>query len=227
MKNAYSYLRVSGKSQIEGDGFPRQRAKISEYALIQNVALIREFVEEGVSGTKNEFDRPALAALFEAVKHPVNGGGVSLVLVERADRLARDNMVSEILLDKFRKMGVTVIAAECGTDLTVSDDPTKKMFRQMLGIFAEYEKSCLVAKLRCARVRMKSQTGRCEGQKPYGALPGEQTIVDSIIMLRKKGLSFVRVADCLNTEGLKPRNGGVWHGTVVRRILNRSLAVKT
>ena len=223
MKTAYSYLRVSGKSQIEGGGFPRQRAKISEYALIQNVALIREFVEGGVSGTKNEFDRPALAALFEAVKL----NGVSLVLVERADRLARDNMVSEILLDKFRKMGVTVIAAECGTDLTVSDDPTKKMFRQMLGIFAEYEKSCLVAKLRCARVRMKSQTGRCEGQKPYGALPGEQTIVDSIIMLRKKGLSFVRVADCLNTEGLKPRNGGVWHGTVVRRILNRSLAVKT
>lgn len=223
MKTAYSYLRVSGKSQIEGDGFPRQRAKISEYALIQNVTLVREFVEEGVSGTKNEFDRPALAALFEAVK--LNGGD-SLVLVERADRLARDNMVSEILLDKFRKMGVTVIAAECGTDLTVSDDPTKKMFRQMLGIFAEYEKSCLVAKLRCARVRMKSQTGRCEGQKPYGELPGEQTIVDSIITLRKKGLSFVRVADCLNTHGLKPRNGGVWHGTVVRRILNRSLAVK-
>jgi hypothetical protein len=29
---AVSYLRVSGKAQIEGDGFPRQRETIARYA---------------------------------------------------------------------------------------------------------------------------------------------------------------------------------------------------
>jgi hypothetical protein len=31
-KKAFSYLRVSGKSQINGDGFPRQAETIARYA---------------------------------------------------------------------------------------------------------------------------------------------------------------------------------------------------
>ena len=32
MQKAFSYLRVSGKGQIEGDGFARQRIAIKAYA---------------------------------------------------------------------------------------------------------------------------------------------------------------------------------------------------
>ena len=35
-----------------------------------------------------------------------------LVLVERADRLARDLLVSEVILGQFRDLGVRVIAAD-------------------------------------------------------------------------------------------------------------------
>lgn len=219
---AFSYLRVSSKIQIEGDGFPRQRETINRHTSVRDIEVVQEFVEGGVSGTKEAFDRPALGELLAAIKD----SDVRLVLVERADRLARDNMVSEILLDQFRKLGVKVVSAECGTDLTVTDgDPTKKLIRQILGIFAEYEKSVLVAKLRAARVRMKRETGRCEGQKPYGSRPGEKEVIQRIKDLKLTGHSVETIAGVLNVDGIKPRHAlragkeTKWHPTAVLRIL--------
>jgi DNA invertase Pin-like site-specific DNA recombinase len=50
--NAFSYLRVSDKSQIEGDGFPRQRAAITKQAKTMGIEIVREYVEQGVTGIR-------------------------------------------------------------------------------------------------------------------------------------------------------------------------------
>ena len=47
---------------------------------------------------------------------------MTIVLVERADRLARDLLVSEVLLAQFRDLGVRVVAADSRTDLTAADE---------------------------------------------------------------------------------------------------------
>jgi len=52
------------------------------------------------------------------------------------------------------------------------DDPTRKLMRQILGAFAEYQKSLIVAKLRGARQRTKAKKGICEGRKPFGYYVG-------------------------------------------------------
>ena len=52
-----------------------------------------------------------------------------------------------------------------GDDLTDSDDPSRKMMRQIAGAFAEYEKARLVGKLRHARERIRKDRGKCEGRK--------------------------------------------------------------
>jgi DNA invertase Pin-like site-specific DNA recombinase len=44
---AFAYLRVSGKGQIDGDGFPRQRAAIARYAKGHRIQLVDEFCEKG------------------------------------------------------------------------------------------------------------------------------------------------------------------------------------
>ena len=213
----YSYLRVSGKGQVDGDGFPRQRDSVSEYARRNRMEIVNEFRDEGVSGTL--FDRPGLTDLFVAIK----ADGVRVVLVEKADRLARDLVVSETLLAEFRKLGVKVVAAEGGTDLTVdNDDPSRKMIRQILGVVSEWEKSCIVQKLRAARIRSKERTGRCEGRKAYGEKDGEAEVVAKIKGLRTEHLTINEIADRLNCEGVKTRSGGRWHFTQVRRILSRS-----
>jgi DNA invertase Pin-like site-specific DNA recombinase len=178
--------------------------------------VVAEFRDEGVSGTL--FDRPGLTDLFVAIK----ADGVKTVLVEKADRLARDLVVSETLLAEFRRLGVKVVAAEGGTDLTVdNDDPSRKMIRQILGVVSEWEKSCIVQKLRAARIRSKERNGRCEGRKPYGQKDGEAEIITKIQGLRAERLTINEIAERLNSEGVRTRCGGPWRFTQIRRILAR------
>lgn len=51
------------------------------------------------------------------------------------------------------------------------------MFRQFQGAIAQREKANIVLKLRGARQRMRTRTGRCEGRKSYGTNEGEQAII--------------------------------------------------
>ncbi len=222
---AFSYLRVSGKGQIEGDGFPRQRDSVQRYAKRNRIEIVNEFRDEGVCGAKEHFDRPGLTDLFVAIK----SNGVRLVLVERSDRLARDLMVGEIILAEFRKLGVKVIAADSGMDLTVEDgDPTRTLMRQMLGAIAQWEKSIIVQKLRAARLRLRREKGRCEGRKPYGATPDERETIARMRQMRDQGMSFEAIAGSLNASGTAPRTTSragkqtKWHGAAIQRILNRA-----
>ena len=218
---AFSYLRVSGKGQIDGDGFPRQRDVVARYAKRHQLDIAAEYRDEGVSGTKDAFDRPGLTGLLADIA----SNGVRTILVERADRLARDLMVSEIILTECRKLGVKVVSAECGTELTVEDnDPTRKLIRQVLGAIAEWEKSVVVQKLRAARMRIRKADGRCEGRKPFGATAEELTVVSRMRQWRQDGLTIAQIALRLNAEGITPRTTGRaarWHPTTVQRILAR------
>ena len=52
MEKAYGYIRVSGKAQLTGDGFDRQRKAIQDYAGANGFKIIHIYQEEvGVFGT--------------------------------------------------------------------------------------------------------------------------------------------------------------------------------
>lgn len=219
---ALSYLRVSGRGQVEGDGFPRQREAIATFARSNGFDVVQEFRDEGVSGTKELADRPGLAALIDRLE----SNGVRVVLVERADRLARDLMVNEVILDQFRRIGARVLSAD-GVDLTTgNEDPTRTLIRQVLGAVAQFEKTVVVLKLRAARERKRRQTGRCEGRKPFGTRPGEAAALERMRRLRRKPrggerLSFAAIAARLNADGVPTRTGKPWAAGTVAGILGR------
>jgi DNA invertase Pin-like site-specific DNA recombinase len=219
-EKAFAYLRVSGKGQIDGDGFKRQQDTITKYAKANRVEVAQEFRDEGVSGTKEALDRPGLTDLFVALK----ANGVRLVLVENATRVARDLMVSEIILAEFRKLGVKVISADGGVDLTLgNDDPTGKLVRQILAAVSEWEKCLIVQKLRASRLRIRRSGGRCEGRKPYGKTADEQVVIQKIKAWRGEGKSFAEIAVGLNIESVPTRTGTgtKWHPTQVQRVFKR------
>lgn len=222
-QEAVSYLRVSGRGQINGDGFDRQHDVVQRYAQAHDIEIVEEFRDEGVCGAKDLDERPGLGTMLDRIE----SNGVRLVLVERADRLARDLMVSEIILADLRKHGVRVISADGGIDTTDErpDDPdaaTRTLIRQVLGAVAQYDKTVTVWKLRAARQRIRRRTGRCEGRKPFGALEGEQETLKLMRRLRDGGNGFGAVATALNEQGLPSRTGRQWTGSVVRRILMRN-----
>lgn len=107
-KDAAGYLRVSGKGQVEGDGFIRQLKAIKEYAATHGMKIVNVYREEGVSGTKESADRPAWSELMTAL----HSNGVKVVIVERLDRLARDLMVQETIVADLRKYGFELVRAE-------------------------------------------------------------------------------------------------------------------
>lgn len=218
---AFAYLRVSGKSQIDGDGFDRQREVIQKRCKDLGYEIVQEFVEAGISGTSDLEDRPALSALFDALADR----GVRTVIVEKSDRISRDLMVGEVLLAEFRKSHVTVIEAEDGRDITVNDpdNATGTLVRHVLAAIAQFEKTGLVSKLRKARARKKQETGRCEGVKPFGMLPGEQEALDYMLKLRGEGLTVRVIADMMEAAEYSTRNRRSWHYASVSKILARHL----
>lgn len=213
MKKAFAYLRVSGKGQIDGDGFPRQLAAIRAYAKAHDIRIVRVFEEKGVPGKTDLENRPALSELVTAL----HSNGVRLVLVESLGRLARDLMIQESILHDLKRSGFDLISVQ-EPDLC-SEDPSRKLMRQVMGAFHEYEKTMIVLKLGGARQRAKARHGKCEGRKPFGHFPGEAAALERIQALRKEGLGFDRIAARLNEEGVPSRTGRPWHGFVVNRIL--------
>lgn len=97
------------------------------------------------------------------------------------------------------------------------------LIRQVLGAFAQFEKSTLVAKLRCAREAKRQRDGRCEGRKPFGHWPGERADVDRIRQLRRRRdgrrMAYARIAETLNAEGVLTRYGRPWNQATVWSIV--------
>jgi DNA invertase Pin-like site-specific DNA recombinase len=213
MKSAFAYLRVSGRGQVEGDGFTRQLSATRQYAAANGYRITRVFREEGVSRGTDWESRPAFSEMMAALL----SNGTRTVLVERLDRVARDLLVQESVIGDFQRKGLTLISVS-EPDL-LSEDPSRVLMRQMLGAFFQYEKTLLVAKLRGARQRIRAREGRCEGRKRYGTMPGESEVVERISALRKGGMALDKIAATLNQDAVKPRAGSQWYPTTISRIL--------
>ncbi len=216
MNRAFAYLRVSGRGQIEGDGFKRQEIAIRAYAEAHGFKVCKVFREEGVSGASELHGRKALLELLTQ-----QANGAQIVLIEKLDRLARDLMVQENLIADIQKRGFRLISV-AEPDL-LENDPTRKLMRQIIGAISEYEKQMIVLKLRGARERAKARHGKCEGRKLYGTRTGETDVIAQMKALRESGSSFRRIAAVLNVGGTKTRTTGKrWHGSAVSQILKRA-----
>lgn len=212
---AFAYLRVSGKGQVDGDGFSRQLAACQAFAAVQNLEIAEIFREEGVSGTKELDDRPALSELFAALEE----NGIKTVIVEKLDRLARDLMIQETLIADMQKRGYTLLST-AEPDLC-SQDPSRVLMRQIFGAIAQWEKAMIVMKLRGARQRKKARDGKCEGQAAFGTKPGEAHVLAEMNGMSKSGMTCREIAYHLDELGMKPRSGSRWSPGTISKILAR------
>lgn len=208
---AFAYIRVSGKGQLNGSGLDRQLETIQEYTKTQGYELSGIFREEGISGTVE--DRPSLGELLEHMESE----GVKVVIVERLDRLARDLLVQEVILNNIEKLGFSLISAMEGSDI-MSTDPTRRLVRQILGAIAEFDRACIVEKLKVARVRKRKMnaSGKCEGRKGYAELNAD--VVRKVLELRANGSTYAQTADMLNTLGYKTISDKAFTADVVQNI---------
>ena len=98
MIKAYAYLRVSGQGQISGNGFTRQLETIEGFAEKAGIEVIGVYKEKGVSGTNDFKDRPA----FMKMVSDILNNGVSTIIIEGLDRLARELRARAKITSHFR-----------------------------------------------------------------------------------------------------------------------------
>jgi len=212
----FAYLRVSGKGQIQGDGFPRQLGAIRAYAQAKGIRIVQVFREEGIGGGTESGDRPAWSELMMAL----HADGVKAIIIEKLDRLARDLMIQEATIADLQKRGFTLISV-AEPDL-MATDPTRILMRQLMGAVAQYDKSQIVLKLKGARQRKKLVEGRCEGRKPYGIREGEAAVIGRMRQMKSAGLNYRQIAATLTDDGIPTRTAAKrWRGYVVNQILSR------
>jgi DNA invertase Pin-like site-specific DNA recombinase len=216
MTHAFGYLRVSGRGQLDGDGFTRQRECIERFAAQHDIKITQWFEEQGLSGENELDDRAALQELLASLYF----NGIRLILIEKLDRLARKLTVQESIIADFQKSGFTLVSV-MEPDLC-SDDPSRVLLRQFMGAIAEYDKKMIVARLKAARQRIRNKTGRCEGRKPYGTREGESAAIGRIRGLHATGRTYTEIAQTMNDEKYSTRNGGQWYVASVSRVLQRA-----
>ena len=163
-RTAIAYLRTSSAANVgcDKDSDKRQRAAIAAFAKRGGYAIVDEFYDASVSGADPVHERAGFAQMLERIA----ANGVRTIIVETANRFARDLIVQETGHKRLRALGIDLIAAD-SPDAFVHDTPTAKLVRQVLGAVAEFEKAALVAKLKVARDRKREATGWCGGQRPH------------------------------------------------------------
>src|SRR5215467_2994670 len=160
---AIAYLRTSSATNVgaDKDSDKRQREAIEAFAKRAGYELVGEYYDQAVRGADQIDARPGFAAMLEHIAR----NGVRTIIVETANRFARDLVVQETGHRMLKGRGIEIIATDSPSAF-VDDTPTTTFVRQVLGAVAQLDKAMTVAKLRGARERKRRQIGWCEGGAP-------------------------------------------------------------
>ena len=217
-KEAVAYTRVSSQGQKNtGSGLARQAETIKAFSKTSGYTIVKVYKE---SFTGTESSRP----VFDGMVLDLLSNGVRTILIECLDRLARDLQVQMALLAMLASKKITLINCMTGADCTNPTDAATKLMIQMLGGFAEFDKTLLVEKLRRGRQAKREKTGSCEGRKPFGHYDNEKKTLARIRELYRKPQGKPRrgpseIARILKAEKLVTRKGTDWCRQTVFQII--------
>lgn len=193
MQNAVAYFRTSSASGVgdDKDSETRQRESVIRYAEKNNFTIIADFYDKAVSGVDPVASRPAFNEMISYMKE----NNIGIILIETANRFARDLVVQITGHDFLKANGITLIPVDAPDHFT-NETPTAVMIRQILGAVSQFEKSCLVDRMRKGADKKRELTGRCEGR-----IPPPPEAVSIARKLHRKGWPLRRISDELLKAG--------------------------
>lgn len=222
---AIGYVRCSTAEQVNGFGLEVQEQAIRTYAKDHGLRLLEVARDEGLSGSNGLDTRAGLAGALARLE----AGEATTLVVHKLDRLARDLILQETLIQRLRAAEVAVLSVtEPDVD---SDDHTRVLVRQVLGAISQYERAVIRSRMAAGKALKRAQGGYAGGRPPYGwravdgALrpdPAEHEIVEEVVRLRRAGASYRQICEGLAAAGRKPRVGTEWLPMTVRRIAERA-----
>jgi len=228
MKQAVGYQRVSTENQVGDDkfGLVDQKQSIEAFALREGFEIVAWYSDEGISGATLE--RPALQDMLTSSKD----GSFCAVIVAKMDRIARDLMAQLWIEKELLKNNIELISV---AEPFRGQDPSSILFRQIIGAFAQFEKSRIAERLSGGR-KQKAKTGGfagggvplgydCKrGEKAFSLNEEKAEVIKRTFELRQTNpdWSLDKIANQLNLEGFSTKENKPFHRMQVKRVLDRA-----
>lgn len=157
------YARVS----TDGQATENQMQALRESAALRGWDVVAVHVDQGVSGSKGREARPE----FDRLLRGATQRGFDVVMAWSVDRLGRSLQDLVSFLGDLQGAGVDLYLHQQGVDTTT---PSGRAMFQMLGVFAEFERSLIQERVRAGLARARAQ-GKTLG-RPRVALEVEGRI---------------------------------------------------
>jgi DNA invertase Pin-like site-specific DNA recombinase len=165
------YLRVSTDEQTTEN----QERALREVAARSGHEIVVVYRDEGISGSKGRDKRPG----FDAMHKDASRRKFDIVMAWSVDRLGRSLQDLIGFLSELHSLGIDLALHQQGIDTTT---PAGKAMFQMMGVFAEFERSMIVERVRAGVARAKAsgtKSGKGFG-RPRTAPEVEQRIRDAL-----------------------------------------------
>jgi DNA invertase Pin-like site-specific DNA recombinase len=145
-RRAVLYARVS----TDGHTTRTQLRELEAVARRHHWHVVHRFVDQGISGARGREQRPQFEALHQAIARRE----CEVVLVWSVDRLGRSLSDLMGLLNELHAKHIDLYLHRQGIDTTT---PAGKMLFQMLGVFAEFQRSLIQERVRAGLARARAQ----------------------------------------------------------------------
>ncbi len=178
IKRVAFYVRVS----TDGQTIKNQILELGAVAKRHGWKIAETFTDQGISGAKGRNGRPGFDALHKAIARKE----IDLVAVWSVDRLGRSLQDLVTFLGELHGKGVDLYLHQQGIDTTT---PAGKMMFQMMGVFAEFERTMIQERIHAGLKRARAN-GKALG-RPKTLTPKQAA---QIRTLRADGMSFRKIA---------------------------------
>ena len=153
MKTVAIYTRVSTDHQTTEN----QERELREVAARMGWQIVEVYRDEGISGAKSREDRPGFDALCKDAARRRFG----MVMAWSVDRLGRSLQDLVGFLSELHALGIDLFLHQQGLDTTT---PAGKAMFQMMGVFAEFERSMIRERVNAGLRRAKA-AGKTLGRR--------------------------------------------------------------
>jgi DNA invertase Pin-like site-specific DNA recombinase len=146
MKSAAIYLRVSTIDQHTSN----QEAELRQAAERAHWQVVKVYKDHGIGGAKGREKRPA----FDALCRDATKRQFDVVMAWNVDRLGRSLQDLVGFLSELHALKIDLFLHQQGLDTTT---PAGKAMFQMLGVFAEFERSIIQERVRAGLLRARRE----------------------------------------------------------------------
>jgi DNA invertase Pin-like site-specific DNA recombinase len=184
------YLRVSTGEQTVDN----QRHALTAACAARGWHIVEEFCDSGISGAKGRDKRPQ----FDRVLKAATRRKIDVVAAWSVDRLGRSLQDLVGFLTELNAVGCDLYLERQAIDTTT---PAGRALFQMLGVFAEFERSIIQERIKAGMARARKYGTR--SGKPIGQPPLARDKAEAIRAELAKGTGIIKTARLCGT-GVSP-----------------------